>query len=62
MFNLKTVTSGVFPPSYDFNDPLSAGLLHNFAVYSTFKRLQDFGTDDPDVSTWVGYINDKAVL
>lgn len=60
MFILKTVTSGVFPPSYDFNDPLSAALLHNHAIYSTFKRFQDFGTDDPDIDTWVKYINERA--
>jgi hypothetical protein len=43
MITFKTVTSGVFPLSYDLNDPLTAGLLHNYVMYQTFKRLQDFG-------------------
>ena len=54
--DVSKVTTGVFSPgtcTYFQN----TGLWHNYFMYSTLKRLQDFGTKDPSLETWLNYFD-----
>lgn len=55
--DVTNVTTGVFPPCTG-TDYQNTGLWHNFFMYLTLKRLQDFGTKDPSLDAWLKYFDD----
>lgn len=55
--NVSQVTTGTEPPSeYTY---ATAGVWHNYALYSAAKRVQEIGPGAP-LGEWTGYMTDLA--